>query len=99
MANLDKATVSFSRATVIGVTALQLGVAIGGAYYGNRMALKDINYKIEKVELQYQNQDALILQRLTANELKVNEAYQMVASCIGKAILPRETSVEQEKRR
>jgi len=85
--NIEKSNISISKATAAVIGVAHLAVTIVGVYYGNKLALSDINHRIDIIDIQYKQADELIKRDMRYN----------IKNYIGDAMLPAETRVPEER--
>lgn len=72
----ENVTISISKAALIVVFFLQVAGTYLASWYGNKAALKELEYKIFKVELEYKQADELMKKDF---KLDLNEAIMKIA--------------------
>jgi hypothetical protein len=85
--NIEKSNISISKAVFAMGWLANLIVVVVGVYWGNKLALAEINHKIEMIDLQYKQADELIKRDIRYN----------FKNYIGDAMLPAETRVPEER--
>lgn len=96
---VEKLNISISKAVagvifIVGLT-VNYYVTKSASERGTAQALYEIKLGINDLK----REDDLIWQQLNSNTARLDRLENSIVSYIGKAVMPRETGIEQEKRR
>jgi len=73
MTSIEKVTIPLSKAAAIGLFIGQAVVTYMASYYGNKLAIQEVNFKLEKQELQWRASDDILRNQILSINTYLNK--------------------------